>query len=207
MAGQDNETKKRIAKVALTLFAMHGYHAVSIRDIGRQAGVKGSTIYYYFKSKDDIFQSLLASIRTIMQAKMMLFQDQFDRARWIDKDPFIAVAVNFMDNFLLHDDVYPFIQMLLIERHSNASADKLFRELMFSAPEEQNKAIFMQMAQRGFFHAVDPAQLAFEYHAIIIYVFFKYFGAGQRSVADHEKARRDLINLVGSFYRRYLQRV
>jgi AcrR family transcriptional regulator len=207
MAAQDNETKKRISRVALALFSVRGFHAVSIRDIGRQAGVKESTIYYYFKSKDDIFQSLLVSIRTIMQDRKSLFQSTLDQARRIDKDPFISIAVNFMENFLLHDDIYPFIQMLLIERHANTSADQLFRELIFSAPEEQYKAIFTLMAQRGFFHAVDPTLLAFEYHSIVTYVFFKYFGGGKASNADHEKARRDLINLVGSFYSRYLQRI
>jgi AcrR family transcriptional regulator len=206
MAAQDNETKKRITKVALTLFSVHGYHAVSVRDIGRQAGVKESTIYYYFKNKDDIFQSLLSVIRTIMLEKKSMFQETFEQVRRIDKDPFIAVAVNFMDNFLLHEDIYPFIQMLLIERHANADADQLFRELMFGAPEEQYRAIFIHMAQRGFFRAADPALLAIEYHSIVTYVFFKHFGGGLPSGVEREKARRELINLVGSFYGRYLQK-
>lgn len=205
MSAKDNETKKRISKVALILFSVRGYHAVSIRDIGRQAGVKESTIYYYFKNKDDVFQSLLSNIRSQIEERKSSFQEKFDQVRRIEKDPLISVAVDFMDGFLLHDDIYPFIQMLLIERHTNIGADQLFRELMFGAPEEQYKKIFTLMAQRGFFHAVDPALLAFEFHSIVTYVFFKYFGGGKATGADREKARRDLINLVGSFYSRLLR--
>jgi AcrR family transcriptional regulator len=206
MAAKDNETKKRIAQVALALFSIHGYHAVSIRDIGRQAGVKESTIYYYFKNKDAIFQSLLSVIRTTMQERQAWFQDYFEQARRIEKDPFVAVAVHYMDDFLLCDDVYPFILMLLIERHANADADQLFRELMFSEPERQYQAIFTRMAQRGFFRAADPTLLSLEYHSIIAYNFLKYFGGGSTSSGDREKARRELINQVGSFYGRSIQR-
>jgi AcrR family transcriptional regulator len=205
MAAKENETKKRIAKVALDLFSTHGYHAVSIRDIGLQAGVKESTIYYYFQNKDDIFQTLLSSLRSLLQERKLALQEKFDQVRRIEKDPFIAVAVYFMDHFLLHDDVYPFIQMLLIERHAREDADQLFRELMFSTPEENYKNIFKQMAQKGFFRAADPGLLAFEYHSIVTYVFFKYFSGGKAPAADRDKAHRDLNKLAGSFFGRYLQ--
>ncbi|MEU4236178.1 TetR/AcrR family transcriptional regulator [Actinoplanes sp. NPDC026619] len=39
---------------SITLFRRHGYHAVSIEDIGRAAGINASSVYRYFPGKADI---------------------------------------------------------------------------------------------------------------------------------------------------------
>ncbi|MFR7427119.1 MAG: TetR/AcrR family transcriptional regulator [Ruminococcus sp.] len=54
-----NDTKQRILDVSLELFSQNGFSAVSIRDICRQVQIKESSVYYYFKSKQAIFDELL----------------------------------------------------------------------------------------------------------------------------------------------------
>lgn len=51
-------TSVRVLKVALSLFAEHGYAATSIRDIAAGVGVKGATIYTHFPSKEHILAEL-----------------------------------------------------------------------------------------------------------------------------------------------------
>ena len=53
------ETKELILKNALDMFAKSGYDSVSIRDIACKVDIKESSIYYHFKNKQDILDSLV----------------------------------------------------------------------------------------------------------------------------------------------------
>ena len=53
------DTRTRIQQVALELFTEQGYEATSLREIAEQLKVTKAALYYHFKTKDDIVQSLL----------------------------------------------------------------------------------------------------------------------------------------------------
>ena len=55
----DPETKRAIETHALSGFARRGYAAVSIREITEAAGVTQPMVYYYFKSKEELYRTLL----------------------------------------------------------------------------------------------------------------------------------------------------
>ena len=54
------ETKERILLAALELFARDGYEAVSVSDIADRLGITKGALYRHYKSKRDIFDSILA---------------------------------------------------------------------------------------------------------------------------------------------------
>ncbi|MBO0865675.1 MAG: helix-turn-helix transcriptional regulator, partial [Mycobacterium sp.] len=45
---------------AKTVFARKGFHATTIADIAKEAGLAYGSIYWYFDSKDDLFHALMA---------------------------------------------------------------------------------------------------------------------------------------------------
>jgi AcrR family transcriptional regulator len=53
------ERRVAILDSALTVFGRHGYHASSIDDIAREAGVSKALIYEHFASKQDLYAELL----------------------------------------------------------------------------------------------------------------------------------------------------
>ena len=53
-------TKEKITATALALFAQRGYDGVSVRDICKQVGIKESSLYYHFPSKQAILTTLLS---------------------------------------------------------------------------------------------------------------------------------------------------
>lgn len=53
-------TKDRIIEVSIDLFSKKGYAETSIRDIAKEAGIKTSSIYYYFESKEAILDNILS---------------------------------------------------------------------------------------------------------------------------------------------------
>src|SRR6204780_3534769 len=51
------DTRSRVQKVALELFAEHGYEKTSLREIAERLGGTKAALYYHFKSKEDIVYS------------------------------------------------------------------------------------------------------------------------------------------------------
>src|SRR6516162_11950483 len=56
---RDPERKQRILASAAALGARHGFHAISMTDIGSDAGIVGSGIYRHFDSKTSILVAML----------------------------------------------------------------------------------------------------------------------------------------------------
>jgi AcrR family transcriptional regulator len=56
---RDPERKQRILASAASLGARRGFHAISMADIGSEAGIVGSGIYRHFDSKTSILISML----------------------------------------------------------------------------------------------------------------------------------------------------
>ncbi len=57
-----SHTQQRILSAAVSLFAKNGYEAVTVEQIAREVGMKAPSLYNHFKSKQEIFQSILAEM-------------------------------------------------------------------------------------------------------------------------------------------------
>ena len=53
-------TKEKIFDVSIDLFSQHGYDGVSIRQIAKEVGIKESSIYNHYQSKESILESILS---------------------------------------------------------------------------------------------------------------------------------------------------
>lgn len=65
----ERDQRKKIQLAAAKLFVQKGFHATSIRQVGKAAGVNSSMISYYFKSKEllllSIFEPSIHDLETI----------------------------------------------------------------------------------------------------------------------------------------------
>ena len=69
--GTQPDTRERILKAAIKVFAKNGFYATRVSEIAKAAGVADGTIYLYFKNKDDvlitIFQDGLQQLLVILR--------------------------------------------------------------------------------------------------------------------------------------------
>ena len=56
---EDKVTKERIHEIALREFMEKGYRDTSLRNIVREAGVTTGSFYWYYKSKEELFEALV----------------------------------------------------------------------------------------------------------------------------------------------------
>ena len=58
------DTRERIQDIALERFTENGYDQTSLREIAEDLGVTKAALYYHFKSKEEILESLLEQAST-----------------------------------------------------------------------------------------------------------------------------------------------
>ena len=56
------QTRAQILDVALELFASQGFAATSTRELSERLGFTKAALYYYFRTKDELLEALLAPI-------------------------------------------------------------------------------------------------------------------------------------------------
>jgi len=66
------ERKNAISEAAAACFADRGYHATQVSDIIAKAGVARGTFYLYFKSKHDIFDTILDEFISTLQDQIRI---------------------------------------------------------------------------------------------------------------------------------------
>jgi AcrR family transcriptional regulator len=54
-----SSARERLLESAKTLFSQKGYYATSVEDIVASAGLSKGAFYFYFKSKEELFKSLV----------------------------------------------------------------------------------------------------------------------------------------------------
>ncbi|ETW23782.1 TetR/AcrR family transcriptional regulator [Mycobacterium gastri] len=65
-----SQRRDQIMAAAKGVFARKGFHATTIADIAKQAGLAYGLIYWYFESKDDLFHSLMAAEEDALRAHL-----------------------------------------------------------------------------------------------------------------------------------------
>lgn len=166
-------TKENIEQVALELFSKKGYKAVSIRDIGKQVGIKESSFYYHFANKQAIMDSLLEKVNILIDTMKVGFDTEFTKLDVIEGPAFYEVAIGLLKNYLLNPYVYKILSILAIEQMSEKPAYETYQRLVFDMPLLQQEQVFKKMIERGYITPNNPKVLAQEYYAIIYFAFQK----------------------------------
>lgn len=62
MTTEAGSRREQLLATAAELFASHGFHGVSVAELGRACGISGPALYKHFPSKDAILAEMLVSI-------------------------------------------------------------------------------------------------------------------------------------------------
>lgn len=76
LSGEDKTTRERIHEIALREFVDKGYRDASLRNIVKEAGVTTGSFYWYYKSKEELFEALVG---IHYDHVMKMYMDAVDR--------------------------------------------------------------------------------------------------------------------------------
>src|SRR5579859_6577426 len=99
------DTRARAQKVALELFAEHGYEKTSLREIAERLGITKAALYYHFKSKEDIVVSFTDDHFHRIDALI-----EWGRTQPHSDQTRHTVLERYVDLVLLGQEVYAFLE-------------------------------------------------------------------------------------------------
>ena len=147
-------TREQILQSALTCFADKGYHQTTMDDIVAQSGLSKGSLYWHFKSKKELFISLLNWLMFDFSEEAFVFPDSISASEKIH-----AIAMLFVDRF---EQIIPFTKVILdfwAQTFDDAQVQKMFDSLLQHF-QEQLGLIISEGIARGEFRAVNESQVA-----------------------------------------------
>lgn len=203
MIKDKNDTKNRILQVSLDLFSLRGYSSVSIRDICGKVGIKESSVYHHFKSKQDIFDVLCNSFTETLYALPQAFSVEMQKVTSVKDEEFIFVCQSFVNDYLMNEKINKFIRMLIIEQSTNVQAAELYHRVLFDDALAGQKVIYQWLVSIGFLKNSDIDMMVMEYYAHVIYLFHRYLAAGEITAGIRAEVNRSLLRHIQNFLAKY----
>lgn len=138
-----------ILNAAEPLFYSKGYYETAISDIAKKMGVAQGTIYYYFKSKEEILEAIINRELTnfIAKAQRMIHSQE------IPLDKKIQVVIQTLLQSLFHHQEGLTLEYLYNDRtihfldKLSRQGDRLLAPLLLEIIEEGNREHYYQAAQ------------------------------------------------------------
>jgi len=73
------DMREHILDHAEAIFARHGPHSVTIREVARSAGVDPALVHYYFETKVGLFESVFTRRAEVMNAERLRSMESYER--------------------------------------------------------------------------------------------------------------------------------
>lgn len=179
-------TRENILHEALNLFSVKGFDAVSVRDIASAVGIKQSSLYNHFASKQEIFDCLLEQYSdrwesvfrelrlTGQEEHMAVDEETVDRYKHMTNLQFSAVAGMLFDTYMTDEINVKMRRMLTLEQFRDERIAKLFRKVSFDDSLAYQAQLFEALMEQGCFIKTDPYMLALVFFSPVFLIFYKY---------------------------------
>lgn len=199
-------TKERIVDEALTLFSLQGYKGTTVKNIADAVGIKDSSIYKHFKSKQEILDAIVDQ----MKGRMEELSGTLGIPQDIDEDSVMTAYKDLSLQelqeisrkaflFYLKDEFMSrFWRLSQMEQYQNREIYDIYRSIFFEQSIRYQTELFAEMIRQGAFREADPEVVAVNFYAPIYFLLSKY-----QEESDVEEALRMLDKQIEEFYHIY----
>lgn len=193
-------TKELIWKEALNLFSAYGYEGVSVKEIAKAVGIKDSSLYNHYKSKQEIFDTILIQVTDRLKHanNTYVFPITTETIKEYEETDVQDLAQRYIDlfEFYLQDDIASkFRKMLVIEQYSSPRAAELFNEIFIDMPLNYITILFTVLIQNGKFIHTDASVMALNFYSPLFLLLFK----SDSTTTEFEQLKNMLANHIEVF--------
>ena len=138
---KNETTKQRILTEAVKLFSKEGYEAVSVDQIAKAVGIKAPSLYKHYKSKRDIFDSILRIMEqrdgehaiacSLPEAPAEAVPEAYERSSIEDLITFSKQQFRFWTE---DDFASSFRKMLTVEQYRSEEMSGLYQQYLGAGP-------------------------------------------------------------------------
>ncbi len=201
-------TKEIIIDTALELYSVHGYEATSMSDLATALGIKAPTLYFHFKNKQALFDTIIETVRDYFWKSYPSIHapvpTEAEEAKLYAENIELAQEGAVKSFLFYYKDKYAstFRRLLSIERYRNPQMDAVYRELYMDAPVDNQTELIAELIRQGYMEEnVAPHTAAIELYAPMLFLIGKY-----DCMPDKEAEAIEAIKShVAQFMRKYLK--
>jgi len=175
-------TTRQILEVAAELFAYNGFDGVSMRDIARRVGVKESSIYNHFKSKQEILETLYNEfIRFVPQTRPS--EADLDSMLAIMSPEEVMKSILFYVGKSVNGVLANTALIISHEKYRSVRAAEMYTHYVVREPAEYYERLIQNMINRRLVMPCDARMIAEQYNYISITLTKEYIMA-QNGLGD-----------------------
>lgn len=180
-------TKDIILFKSLKLFADRGYDGVTVRDIAAEVGIKQSSLYKHYKSKQEIFDTLVDKMQSRFKDASTSFQLPNGEVQDMAKEYATGgneilkkISSEIFHYYLKDPYASQFRKMLSIEKFKNVNVDRIYREVYIDSAISYQASLFEEMIRQGFMVEANSEVMALQFFAPIFLLLNKYDGIPEK---------------------------
>lgn len=201
-------TKEKITEEALTLFAEKGYKGTSVKIIADAVGIKDASLYNHFKSKQEIFDSIVELISThISDLSETLGIPQYDQPytsvsgfyEKLDLEGLKELSRQVFVFYLTDPYISKFWRIAHMEQYANPQIYTMFRKIFMENAISYQEKLFAEMMEQGIFYQGDAKATAISFYSPIYLLLSMYNNQPERK----EEALEILDRQIDEFFRIY----
>lgn len=174
---RQEDTKGRILSAALELFSKRGYEAVTVEQIAQTVGIKAPSLYKHFKSKRDIFDSIVCRMEqtdALRAREFGLPEAAADEMAEEYRQASMRQLIDFSKaqfTYWTEDDFSSnFRKLLTLEQYRDPDMQKLYQQYLSAGPLRYVADLFKS------WHIDAPEQKATEFFAPMFLMYSLYDG-------------------------------
>ena len=169
-------TKEKIFEVALDLFSKKGYDSVSLREIADNVGIKKSSIYSHYPSKESILMDIFEYLTNLIEYDELLNSEDLNLTANNDmllENPELfyhngSEAIKMMFSQERNLKIW---RLIFIQMHHNEAIKEFFQNEILVKPLVFWKEFFTILKEKGIIRQdSNPELLAKEYYSFPIYL-------------------------------------
>jgi len=173
-------TKEKIIYESLNLFSTKGFDAISVRDIANAVGIKASSIYNHFKSKYEIFDTIIGRYSEHINnffhyMKMDTNQNNImiNKFEWVSDEQFFKKIITLFKFYLEDEYVVKFRKILTIEQYNSSKIAILYNKLFIDDILTFHTTVFENLINLNILIKRDPYTLALQFYSPLFLMFSK----------------------------------
>lgn len=158
------DTKEKILFNALEMFSQTGYNTVSIRDIAGAVDIKESSIYYHFKNKQDIFDSIVERYENHIKGLMDILNTaviDMDSTKQLSLSiTFQVIKDYYFEKYLFDPFCNQVMRLMMIEQFHNEAIRNIYNRYLFELPEKIQTETFRMVSRSGVMSEGDAVRIS-----------------------------------------------
>ncbi len=202
-------TKEKILIIALRLFAIHGYEAVSVSQIAGELGMTKGALYKHYKNKRDIFNRIFEYVCQLdveRSQKTGVPEKEFSEM----PEAFSHVSPGSLRDYMKSQFHYwsedeiacNFRKMLTLEQYKSEEMNKLYQKVFVSGPLDYIEKLLNEMVKNRTDGSLSPKSLAIELFSPF-YLFLSMSDAAYQRMEKEEIAKYYMA-YIDTFFKKYL---